>query len=172
MACGGLPERNKLLMQIYADVTGRESGGRGVEADAGARGRRCSPPSRPARMPAGYDTIVDAARSDGAAPRARPTTDPATRAVYDELYREYVRLHDLFGRGHDPALKTLKRLRLEAIDSSAVADAALALANAPGRPAQDRQQADRDEHDRDEVAAERGARDVDRASQYAQRRVA
>ncbi len=24
MTCGGLPERNKLLMQIYADVTGRE----------------------------------------------------------------------------------------------------------------------------------------------------
>jgi len=23
VACGGLPERNKLLMQIYADVTGR-----------------------------------------------------------------------------------------------------------------------------------------------------
>ncbi len=25
VACGGLPERNPLLMQIYADVTGRES---------------------------------------------------------------------------------------------------------------------------------------------------
>ena len=24
VVCGGLPERNKLLMQIYADVTGRE----------------------------------------------------------------------------------------------------------------------------------------------------
>ena len=24
VACGGLPERNKLLIQIYADVTGRE----------------------------------------------------------------------------------------------------------------------------------------------------
>ena len=24
VACGGLPERNRLLMQIYADVTGRE----------------------------------------------------------------------------------------------------------------------------------------------------
>ena len=35
--------------------------------------------------------------------------------MYDALYAEYVRLHDLFGRGGDPVLKTLKRIRLEAI---------------------------------------------------------
>ena len=38
----------------------------------------------------------------------------ANHATYDVLYGEYVRLHDLFGRGGDPAVKTLKRLRLEA----------------------------------------------------------
>ena len=50
--------------------------------------------------------------------------NPSNRPVYDALYAEYVRLHDLFGRGGDPALKTLKRLRLEAIDASGVAEAA------------------------------------------------
>jgi hypothetical protein len=40
------------------------------------------------------------------------------------MYAEYVRLHDLFGRGNDPVLKTLKRLRLEVIEGSVVADAA------------------------------------------------
>jgi L-ribulokinase len=41
--------------------------------------------------------------------------DPMSRGVYDALYAEYVRLHDLLGRGGDPVLKTLKRIRLEAI---------------------------------------------------------
>jgi L-ribulokinase len=44
----------------------------------------------------------------------------ANRATYDLLYGEYVRLHDLFGRGGDPAIKTLKRLRLKAtVDAAA-----------------------------------------------------
>ena len=43
----------------------------------------------------------------------------ANRPAYDRLYAEYVRLHDLFGRGLDPAMKTLKRLRLEALQSAA-----------------------------------------------------
>ena len=41
--------------------------------------------------------------------------DGSTRQAYDALYAEYVRLHDLFGRGGDPALKTLKRLKLDAV---------------------------------------------------------
>ncbi|HZL33318.1 MAG TPA: Ribulokinase, partial [Verrucomicrobiae bacterium] len=39
----------------------------------------------------------------------------ANRRVYDVLFREYVRLHDLFGRGVEPTMKTLKQLRLEAV---------------------------------------------------------
>ena len=38
--------------------------------------------------------------------------------VYDVLYDEYVRLHDLFGRGAVPSMKTLKRLRVVARDPS------------------------------------------------------
>ena len=55
VACGGLPEKNKLLMQIYADVTGREKGApgfsRGFRGAAGLRGtsRRCAAAPRPAR---------------------------------------------------------------------------------------------------------------------------
>ena len=41
--------------------------------------------------------------------------DPMSQTVYDALYAEYVRLHDLLGRGVDPVLKTLKRIRLAAI---------------------------------------------------------
>jgi len=44
----------------------------------------------------------------------------ANRRVYDVLYREYLRLHDLFGRGGDPAIKTLKRLRVAAKEQTGV----------------------------------------------------
>jgi L-ribulokinase len=40
--------------------------------------------------------------------------DPAAGAVYDVLYREYVRLHDYFGRGENNVMKTLRGLRATA----------------------------------------------------------
>ena len=36
-----------------------------------------------------------------------------TGAIYDVLYREYVRLHDYFGRGENDVMKRLKGLRAE-----------------------------------------------------------
>ena len=51
----------------------------------------------------------------------RPTTvgtsyapRPENREAYDILYGEYVRLHDLFGRGGDEVMRRLKRLQIEA----------------------------------------------------------
>jgi L-ribulokinase len=41
--------------------------------------------------------------------RYRP--DPERHAVYDDLYREYLRLHDLFGRGGDDVMRNLKRIQ-------------------------------------------------------------
>jgi len=43
VACGGLPERNRLLMQIYADVTGRTFRIAALGADAGSRIGHVSP---------------------------------------------------------------------------------------------------------------------------------
>lgn len=47
----------------------------------------------------GYATVVEASRHTARLRQEsyRPNLDH--RAVYDELYRRYVRLHDLFGRG-------------------------------------------------------------------------
>ena len=42
---------------------------------------------------------------------ARYRPDPGRHAVYDELYGEYVRLHDLFGRGGDDVMRTLKAIQ-------------------------------------------------------------
>jgi L-ribulokinase len=105
VACGGLPERSGLLMQVYADVIGRE-----IEL--------ASSPQTPAlgsaifgAVAAGvYPTVVEAAERMGG--RSTETFRPsaAAHAVYDELYREYRHLHDLFGTGADGTMKRLKRL--------------------------------------------------------------
>jgi L-ribulokinase len=41
--------------------------------------------------------------------RYRPR--PENRDAYDVLYGEYLRLHDLFGRGGDEVMRRLRRLR-------------------------------------------------------------
>jgi L-ribulokinase len=38
-------------------------------------------------------------------------TDPASADVYDQLYAEYVALHDYFGRGTNEVMHRLRALR-------------------------------------------------------------
>jgi L-ribulokinase len=110
VACGGLPERNKLLIQIYADVTGLELA---VPASTQipALGAAMFGAVAAGAAAGGYDSIADAARAMAHLPGAVYRPDPARHAVYDRLYAEYVRLHDLFGRGGDDVMKSLRRIK-------------------------------------------------------------
>jgi len=111
VACGGLPERNKLLMQIYADVTGREirvsvsqqtpalgSAMFGAVAAGGAGG--------------GYDSIFEAAQHMAGLKDELYRPIAEHKAVYDQIYAEYVRLHDYLGRGENDVMKHLKALKV------------------------------------------------------------
>lgn len=110
VACGGLPERNKLLMQIYADVTGREMRVSAAQQTA-ALGAAMFGAVEAGRAAGGYDSIVEAA------PRMARLKDEVYRpitahtAVYDQIYAEYVRLHDYFGRDGNDVMKRLKVLK-------------------------------------------------------------
>ncbi|MCM3700063.1 ribulokinase [Paenibacillus macerans] len=112
-ACGGLPGKNRLLMQIFADVTGRE-----IKIAASAQ----TPALGAAMLGAvaagshcgGYDRIEEAAERMARVQTETYRPNPAYRAVYDQLYREYTELHDLFGRGGSEAMARLKRLQREA----------------------------------------------------------
>jgi L-ribulokinase len=108
VACGGLPERNKLLMQIYADVLGRE-----ISVAASSQAPALGAAMFAAVAAGEYASIAEASRQ-----MTRPSTESfapsaEAHAVYDELYAEYVRLHDLFGRGGDDAMRNLKRLQAQ-----------------------------------------------------------
>ena len=109
VAAGGLPEKNRLLMQIYADVTGREI--RMIDSEQGpALGSAIH-----ASVAAGvYPDIQAAAAKMG---KLKPETFkpiPENQAVYDQLYAEYVRLHDYFGRGENDVMKRLRAIRNKA----------------------------------------------------------
>ena len=104
VACGGLPDRNPLLMQVLADVTNREI--------SVARSRQA--PALGAAMWGAVAGGVFASIAAAAEHMVQPGDVryvPRERGVYDELYAEYLRLHDLFGRGGDEVMRTLKALR-------------------------------------------------------------
>ena len=110
VACGGLPERNKMLMQIYADVTGRTTRV-SASQQTPALGSAMFGAVAAGRDAGGYDTIVEAAQHMARLKDEVFTPIAAHSAVYDQLYAEYVRLHDYFGRGENDVMKRLKALR-------------------------------------------------------------
>ncbi|MNO15313.1 Ribulokinase [compost metagenome] len=109
-ACGGLPQKNRLLMQIYADVTNREI----FVADSKqtpALGAAMFAAVAAGEAAGGYDSILDAA---GKMARVKEETFkpiPAHVEVYEKLYQEYSQLHDYFGRGENDVMKRLKRIK-------------------------------------------------------------
>src|SRR3990172_3903966 len=112
VACGGLPEKNRLLMQIFADVTGlpiRVSSSKQTPALGSAMfGAVAAGASA-----GGYDSIYAAAQKMARLKDETYFPIPQHQAVYEQLYGEYLLLHDYFGRGANPVMKRLKRIRGE-----------------------------------------------------------
>ncbi|SEC15468.1 ribulokinase [Paenibacillus sp. GP183] len=112
-ACGGLPQRNQLLMQIYADVTNREI----KIADSkqtSALGAAMFGAVAAGAVKGGYDSIVDAARKMARVRNETYKPIPENVEVYEKLYQEYSKLHDYFGRGQNDVMKQLKAIKEEA----------------------------------------------------------
>jgi L-ribulokinase len=112
VACGGLPERNRLLMQIYADVTGREIKVART-AQAGAVGSAMFAAVAAGAGVGGYDTIFGAAQHMAGLQDVAYRPVPAHEKVYDQLFAEYARLHDYFGRGANDVMKVLKHIKAQ-----------------------------------------------------------
>jgi L-ribulokinase len=125
VACGGLPEQNTLLMQIFADVTGREFAV-AASTQAPALGSAMFGAVAAGAANGGHASIAEASRTMAHLGEERYRPIAEHHAVYDELYREYLRLHDLFGRGGDDVMKTLKSIQRRAAGAGAEAAPALA----------------------------------------------
>lgn len=114
VATGGLPDRNRLLMQIYADVTGRPIKVAGTK-QGGAFGSAMHAAVVAGKSAGGYATIQEATRAMARLRAEHYTPDPAASAIYDELFAEYKRLHDYFGRGGNDVMKRLKALKAKVL---------------------------------------------------------
>jgi len=120
VACGGLPDRNPLVMQVFADVAGREIAVAGSR-QAPALGAAMFGAVAAGAAAGGHDSIGDASRSMAHLSGTSYAPRGEHREAYDILYGEYVRLHDLFGRGGDDVMRRLKRLQIEAAAAPAPA---------------------------------------------------
>ncbi|MEM7128498.1 MAG: ribulokinase [Chloroflexota bacterium] len=116
VAAGGLPKRNPLLMQIYADVTNREFRVARSEL-AGALGSAMHGAVVAGKDVGGYADIFAAAKFMGGQDDEiyRPIEENVL--IYNQLYSDYYRLYDYFGLGEEtPDNRTerndvMKRLR-------------------------------------------------------------
>ncbi|KMK77558.1 ribulokinase [Alkalihalobacillus pseudalcaliphilus] len=109
-ACGGLPKKNPLLMQIYADVTNRIIKVADSEQTP-ALGAAMFAAVAAGAAYGGYDNIIEAAKKMGRVKQEFYKPIPENVRVYEALYQEYKQLHDYFGRGENPVMKKLKSLR-------------------------------------------------------------
>ncbi|MEO8611204.1 MAG: ribulokinase [Chloroflexota bacterium] len=106
IAAGGLPDKNALLRQIYADVTGRSLTLAG-SSQAPALGSAMH-----AAVAAGvYPNIQAAAEKMGKLKSEVVSPIPENQAVYDQLYADYKTLYDYFGRGTNDVMKRLKAIK-------------------------------------------------------------
>jgi L-ribulokinase len=109
-ACGGLPLKNQLLMQIFANVTGKN-----IEVvtspNASALGAAMFGAIAAGKSIGGYDTIFEAAQAMSDKNTVQYTADPKAHQVYNQLYQCYKSLHDYFGSERDSVMKQLKEIK-------------------------------------------------------------
>lgn len=112
-ACGGIAEKNALMMQIYADVTNRviKIGG---SPQAPALGSAMFGALAAGRARGGFDTIHEAVSVMAKVKPVAYTPNLDHVQAYDKLYAEYKKLHDYFGRGENDVMKRLKEIKKEA----------------------------------------------------------
>jgi len=113
VACGGLPEKNEMLMQIYADVTGREIKIAKQLLTCPAVGSAMHAAVAAGSAAGGYDTIFDAAQKMAQVQKQAYRPHPESHKVYNRIFKEYQTLHDYFGRGPNDVMKRLKALQSE-----------------------------------------------------------
>ena len=106
---GGIPAKNEMLVQIYADVCKKEIR-LAASANASARGAAILGAAA-AQGAVGFPIVAETAAKLGTILDVvyKPDSDNAT--IYDKLYAEYVALYEYFGKGVNDVMKRLNKVR-------------------------------------------------------------
>jgi L-ribulokinase len=115
IVAGGLL-KNRLLMQIYADVTGLQ-----LSTIGSAQGPALGSAIHAAVAAGTYPDIRAAAELMGAAPGEVYTPIPDNVTAYEALFQEYRALHDYFGRGSNDVMHRLKAIQRSAQEARTAA---------------------------------------------------
>ena len=113
IAGGGIPFKSPLLMQIYSDVMNLPIKVAG-SSQSGAHGSAIFAAAAAGKDRGGYADLFTASEAMGAVSDKVYTPDPENVKVYEKLYKEFVILHDYFGRGENDVMKRLKAIKAEA----------------------------------------------------------
>ena len=92
--CGGIAEKNPLLMQIYADVTGRE-----MKVSRSAQSCALGAAIAAAVTAGGHKNFASAQSAMCGIKKTTYKPTPENHAIYKKLYTLYKQLHDAFGSG-------------------------------------------------------------------------
>ncbi|MGW9195337.1 ribulokinase [Micromonospora chersina] len=115
VVAGGLAG-NRLLMQIYSDVTNRP-----LSLIGSAQGPALGSAIHAAVAAGAYPDVYAASAAMGRVDRDVYRPDPGRARAYDALYAEYRTLHDHFGRGGNDVMSRLRAIRNAAVGSAAQA---------------------------------------------------
>ncbi|MFG1604516.1 ribulokinase [Actinoplanes sp. NPDC049265] len=105
VAAGGLI-KNPLVMQIYADVLKMP-----LSVIGSDQGPALGSAIHAAAAAGAYPDVRAAAAAMGRKREGVWRPDPAAGEIYDELFAEYVRLHDYFGRGENTVMRKLRAIQ-------------------------------------------------------------
>ncbi|MBW6409301.1 ribulokinase [Clostridium weizhouense] len=108
---GGIPLKNPMLLQIYADVCNKEI--KIIDTkQSGALGSAILGIAAAKEEVTGYKNANDVARQLGKVKKEifKPIYENAV--TYDSLYKEYLLLNDYFGKGANDIMKRLKNIKL------------------------------------------------------------
>ena len=112
IVAGGLV-KNPLVMRIYADVLNRP-----LSIIGSDQGPALGSAIHAAAAAGAYADVRSAAAAMGSKQEAVHEPDPDAAAVYDELYAEYKRLHDYFGRGENTVMRKLRAIQRKAVSAA------------------------------------------------------
>lgn len=108
--CGGLPQKNRMLVQIYADVTGLPIK-ISKSTQTPALGSAMFGAVVAGKDKGGFESIYEAAKVIPKLMEVTITPIEANREVYEKIYFHYSTLHDYFGRNVNNVMKELKKMR-------------------------------------------------------------
>lgn len=109
-ACGGIAEKNKLIMQIYSDVLNMDIR-ISASSQTPALGSAMFGAVAAGKENGGYESIKEAAKEMARLKDYIYKPNSHNSEVYNDLFKEYSILYDYFGRGKNNVMKNLKKIK-------------------------------------------------------------